>query len=96
MKGETNMPQFDVDPEKLRSFANEMKKFNETILQCFDKLNRETGRLGQSWQDAEYHKFISSYTPTYYNLRKFVGENEKLIPQLIRDADAIEEYQKRS
>jgi uncharacterized protein YukE len=90
------MTQLHVDPDKLRGFANDMKKFNEVILQCFDKLNRETGRLGQSWQDAEYHKFLSSYTPTLFNLKNFVSENEKLIPQLIRDADAIEEYQKRN
>ena len=91
-----NMYPIKADPEKLRGFAGDLKKFNETILQTIDKLNRETNRLGNSWRDQEFEKFRSNFIPTVQALKEFTGESEKLIPKLRKHADSIEEYQKKN
>ncbi len=84
------------DPEKLKSFADDLKKFNDNIQQTFSKLNQETNRLGNSWQDQEFEKFKSSFIPTLQALQKFVNESDKLIPKLRLLAEEIEEYHKKS
>lgn len=86
----------NVDPEELRRFAGDLKKFNANVLQRFDKLTRETNRLGNSWQDQEFEKFKNHALPMLQLLKRFTNESDKLIPKLQRDADAIEEYRKQS
>ncbi len=86
----------DVDPEKLKSFAGDLKKFNDNIQQTFDKLNQQTNRLSESWQDQEFEKFKCSFLPTLKSLQDFTSETDKVIPKLRQDAEDIEEYRKKS
>ncbi len=90
------MSNIHVDPEKLRNFAGKLKRFNENINSYFEMLPRELTRLGDTWQDREYEKFKQALLPATRALKRFVTENEKVIPSLLQDAAEIEEYHKRS
>ena len=89
------MSQINVDPEKLRNFANELKKFTEVINNYFEVIPNEMNRLGSTWQDQEFEKFKRDFIPLVQKLKKFTQESKKIIPSLERDATTIEEYHKR-
>ena len=89
------MVQIHVDPEKLRNFSGDLSKFIDVINNYFNDLSRELNRLGASWQDQEYERFIREFEPTRHKLKEFSEEARKLIPKLEMDASAIEDFQKR-
>ncbi|MCW3488676.1 WXG100 family type VII secretion target [Dethiobacter alkaliphilus] len=89
------MVQIHLDPEKLRDFSGDLSKFIDVINNYFNDLSRELNRLGASWQDQEYERFIREFEPARHKLKEFSEEARKLIPKLEKDASAIEDYQKR-
>ncbi|MDW7651686.1 MAG: WXG100 family type VII secretion target [Bacillota bacterium] len=89
------MSQVHVDPDKLRSFAGELKKFTDVVDNYFNVLNNELNRLGASWEDQEYDRFKREFIPVRQVLKTFVGEAGKLVPKLETDASVIEEFLKR-
>jgi uncharacterized protein YukE len=89
------MTQVHIDPEQLRNFAGELKKFNKVVNSYFQAMPGEMNRLGNTWRDQEYEKFKRGFGPALQKLSVFTQETEKVIPQIERDASAIEDYQKR-
>ena len=47
------MPQAIVDPEELRHFAANLKKFNNDVRDRLTSLNGQLVSLGKSWRDQE-------------------------------------------
>lgn len=86
------LTQIYVDPEKLRSFARELKSFTEACDNYANALNSKINRLGTTWRDQEYQNFVSHFLPTKELLKKFVEESRRIEPLLEKDAAAIEEY----
>ena len=89
------MSQVHVDPEKLRAFAKELRRFSEVMNNYATVLSSELQRLGSSWQDQEYEKFMRDFSPTKQILKKFTSESQNIAPKLEKDADIIEEFFKR-
>jgi len=86
------MAQAHVDPEKLRSFALQLKHFAAAVENGVGGLRNGMGRLRETWKDQEYETFARQFVSTQELLKRLVQEIRKTAPLLERDAAAIEEY----
>ena len=86
------MAQAIMDPEEVRRFAKELKRFNEDVQTRAAALQARFSALGGTWQDQEQEKFAEEFVSTMKVLKKFVEVSEKHTPFLLRKAQRIEEY----
>lgn len=86
------MAQAIVDPEQLRNFAMELKRFNGDLQGQLTNLHRLFSRLGETWRDQEQAKFAEEFEQMLQALAKFVDASDKQVPLLLRKAQRINEY----
>jgi uncharacterized protein YukE len=86
------MAQAIMDPEEVRRFATELKRFNQDVQVKMASLQARFTALGGSWQDQEHDKFSEEFTTTMKALKKFIETSEKHAPYLLRKAQRIEQY----
>jgi WXG100 family type VII secretion target len=86
------MAQAIMDPEEVRRFATELKRFNQDIQNRMSALQARFAALGGSWQDQEHDKFSEEFVQTMKALKKFVEISDKHAPYLMRKAQRIEQY----
>ncbi|MEM1083342.1 MAG: WXG100 family type VII secretion target [Verrucomicrobiota bacterium] len=86
------MSQAIVDPEELRRFAAELKRFNEDLRDRSSSLMSRFGALGDSWQDQEQEKFAQEFVQTMKGLKRFNEVAERHAPYLMRKAERIQQY----
>jgi uncharacterized protein YukE len=86
------MAQAIMDPEEVRRFAKELKRFNEEVQVKAGALQARFAALGSTWQDQEAEKFGEEFITTMKVLKKFTEISEKHTPYLLRKAQRIEEY----
>ncbi len=86
------MAQAIMDPEEVRRFAAELKRFNQDLQVRASSLQARFAALGSSWQDQEHEKFSDEFVATLKALRKFIEVSEKHTPYLLRKAQRIEQY----
>ena len=81
-----------MDPEEVRRFAKELKRFNDDIQVRASSLQARFTALGGTWQDQEHEKFAEEFIATMKVLKKFMEVSEKHTPFLLRKAQKIEDY----
>ena len=81
-----------VDPNELRRFAADLKKFNVDVQTHMTRLSASLGSLQQTWRDQEQAKFAEEFDATVRTLQKFTKAAEQHVPYLLRKADAAEAY----
>lgn len=81
-----------MDPEEVRRFATELKRFNEDVQAKAASLQARFAALGATWQDQDHEKFGEEFMTTMKTLKKFVEVAEKHTPYLLRKAQRIEQY----
>ncbi|MBM4109823.1 MAG: hypothetical protein FJ254_00495 [Phycisphaerae bacterium] len=81
-----------VDPQELRRFAHDLKKFNGELQAGMATLGARMGTLQQTWRDQEQQKFQEEFEQTVKVLQKFLKASEIHVPFLMRKADRIDEY----
>ena len=81
-----------MDPEEVRRFATELKRFNEDMQAKASALQSRFAALGSTWQDQDHEKFAEEFITTMKVLRKFMEISEKQTPFLLRKAQRIEQY----
>ncbi len=81
-----------MDPEEVRRFAKELKRFNDDVQTRAASLQARFASLGSTWQDQEAEKFAEEFITTMKVLKKFVEVSEKHTPLLLRKAQRIDEY----
>ena len=86
------MSQAIMDPEEVRRFAEELKRFNVDLQDKISLLQARFASLGDSWQDQEHAKFAEEFKQTMKALRRFVEISNQHTPYLLRKAQRIEEY----
>ena len=86
------MAQAIMDPEEVRRFAAELKRFNDDVSQKASALQARFTALGATWQDQEQEKFAEEFVTTMKVLKKFTEFSEKHTPYLLRKAQRIEQY----
>jgi WXG100 family type VII secretion target len=86
------MPQAIIDPDEVRRFAEELKRFNTDLQTKVSMLQARFAALGDSWQDQEHTKFSDEFKQTMKAFKKFVEVSNQHTPYLMRKAQRIEEY----
>ena len=86
------MPQAIMDPEQVRKFADELKRFNSDLQDKIASLQARFAALGDTWQDQEHAKFTEEFKQIMKALKKFIEVSNQQSPYLLRKAQRIEEY----
>jgi uncharacterized protein YukE len=86
------MAQAIMDPEEVRRFAKELKRFNEDVQTRASALQARFTAVGSTWQDQEHEKFAEEFLTAMKVIKKFVEVSEKHTPFLLKKAQRIEEY----
>jgi uncharacterized protein YukE len=86
------MAQAIMDPEQVRRFAEELKRFNSDLQDKVASLQARFAALGDTWQDDEHAKFAEEFKQMVKALKKFVEVSNQQSPYLLRKAQRIEEY----
>jgi uncharacterized protein YukE len=86
------MPQAIMDPEQVRRFAEELKKFNTDLQNSMASLQARFAALSDTWQDQEHTKFADEFKQTLKALKKFVEVSNQHTPYLLRKAQRVEDY----
>lgn len=86
------MPQAIVDPEELRRFARNLKKFNTDVQDRATMLGGQLASLEKTWRDQEQKRFVEEFEQHLKVIARFVEVTEQHIPYLLRKAEIIEEY----
>jgi uncharacterized protein YukE len=86
------MPQAIVDPEELRRFAQNLKKFSGDVQERITLLSGQLVNLGRTWRDQENKKFAEEFEQHMRVITRFIEIIERHIPYLARKAEIIEEY----
>ncbi len=86
------MAQAIMDPEEVRRFAEELKRFNIDLQTRMASLQGRFTALGDTWQDQEHLKFADEFKQTMKALKKFVEISNQHTPYLMRKAQRIQEY----
>ena len=81
-----------MDPELVRRFAEELKRFNVDLQNSLAGLQARFAALGDTWQDQEHIKFAEEFKQIMKALKKFVEVSNQQTPYLLRKAQRIEEY----
>jgi uncharacterized protein YukE len=86
------MPQAIVDPEELRQFAQNLKKFSTDIQNRITLIGSQLVALSKTWRDQEQKKFTDEFEQQVKGLSRLMEMVEEHIPYLVRKAEIIEEY----
>ena len=81
-----------MDPDEVRRFAKELKRFNDDLQTKAGCLQARFTALASTWQDQENVKFAEEFVQTMKTLKKFIEISEQHTPFLLRKAQRIEEY----
>ena len=81
-----------MNPEDVRRFADELKRFNTDLQTRMASLQARFVALGDTWQDQEHAKFADEFRTAMRSLKQFVEASNQHGPYLLRKAQRIEEY----
>jgi uncharacterized protein YukE len=90
------MPQAVVDPEELRQFAQNLKKFTAQLRDRASALGNQLAALSASWRDQEHKKFSEDFEQNMKVLLRFAETADRYVPYLLRKAEHIEDYLRSS
>lgn len=86
------MSQAIIDPEEVRRFAAELKRFNGDLRERTASLMARFTALGDTWQDQEQEKFSGEFVQLMKTLKAFLELSERHTPYLLRKAERIQQY----
>ncbi len=86
------MSQAIVDPNDLRRFAANLKKFNGELEERMTALAAQLHALGSSWRDQEHKKFVEDFEQHIKAIARTIEATNEHAPFLIRKAERIEDY----
>ncbi|MAB83248.1 MAG: hypothetical protein CMJ24_07415 [Phycisphaerae bacterium] len=81
-----------VDPNELRKFANDLKRFTDELGTQMNVINTRSHSLGQTWKDQEQKKFMDEFEQAMRVLARFQVATKEHIPFLLRKAQRAEDY----
>jgi uncharacterized protein YukE len=81
-----------VDPQELRRFAAELKRFNGSLQAELQGIRRQFSHLGETWRDQEHEQFAEEFDRMVTVLARFLDASTKHVPLLLRKAERIQQY----
>ncbi len=89
------MNQAIVNPEELRQFTENLRRFNQDTKSRLGSLQAHFNALGDTWQDQEQAKFAEEFAATVKAFKRFLEVSEQHVPFLLRKAQRAEDYLKQ-
>jgi len=86
------MPQAIADPDEIRLFARNLKKFSGEVEDRMTTLAAQMASLGRTWRDQEHKKFVEAFEEHMRGMARLVDDAGKYIPYLLRKAEIIDDY----
>ena len=86
------MSQAIIDPEEVRRFAAELRRFNNDLRERTASLMARFTSLGETWQDQEQEKFAGEFIQVMKTLKAFLEISDRHTPYLLRKAERIQQY----
>lgn len=86
------MPQAIIDPENVRRFASNLKRFNEDLRANMTAMHAQMNELSATWRDQEQQKFQQEFEVALQAINRFVDATNQHVPFLLRKARRAEEY----
>jgi WXG100 family type VII secretion target len=86
------MSQAIVDPNELRRFAQNLKKFNAELEERLTALRAQLATLSATWRDQEQKKFSEDFEEHMKVIGRYIEVTNEHAPFLLRKAERIEEY----
>jgi WXG100 family type VII secretion target len=86
------MSQAIVDPNELRRFAQNLKKFNADLEERLTALRAQLATLSATWRDQEQKKFSEDFEEHMKVIGRYIEVTNEHAPFLLRKAERIEEY----
>lgn len=86
------MSQAIVDPNELRRFAMNLKKFNAELEAGLSTLSGQLHGLSATWRDQEHKKFVDDFEQHIKAIARTMEATNEHVPFLVRKAERIEEY----
>lgn len=86
------MPQAVVNPEELRQFARNLKKFNAELRDRSNSLASQLAALSGTWRDQEHTKFVEQFEEHMRTLGRLMESADRYVPYLLRKAEYIDDY----
>lgn len=86
------MLQAIANPDELRRFANQLKKFNANLADQMTALAGQLDGLSATWRDQENRRFCEEFQKNMQMVAQFIELNNEYIPFLLRKADRLDEY----
>lgn len=86
------MLQAIANPDELRRFANQLKKFNANLTDQMTALAGQLDGLSATWRDQENRRFSEEFQKNMQMVAQFIESNNEYIPFLLRKADRLDEY----
>ncbi|MEM9186753.1 MAG: WXG100 family type VII secretion target [Planctomycetota bacterium] len=86
------MSQAIVDPNDLRRFAANLRKFNGELEERMTSLAAQLHALSATWRDQEHKKFVEDFEQQMKAIARYVETTNEHAPFLVRKAERIEEY----
>lgn len=86
------MSQAIVDPNELRRFAANLKKFNAELEAGLTGLSAQLHGLSATWRDQEHKKFAEDFEQHLKAISRTIEATNEHVPFLIRKAERIEDY----
>lgn len=86
------MPQAVVDPNELRRFAQQLKRFNGDLRGQMSLLRGQLAGLAATWRDQEQIRFAEEFDQTMAVVNKFLEASDQHVPFLLRKAQKVEDY----
>ena len=86
------MSQAVVDPNELRRFAQNLRRFNGELTKQLGVLQAQFAGLAATWRDQEHKKFVEAFEHQILAISSCVESTNDYIPFLIRKADRIDHY----
>ena len=85
------MAQAIIDPDEVRRFATELKRFNDDLRNQMKILHGRMTAPGQTWRDQEQAKFSEEFEETMKVLLRVTDAADRHSPGRIRKAERAEE-----
>jgi len=75
--------------EKLEVFADHLGAYLQKVRWIEAEIGGRVVRLGQTWQDQEYHRFRASFQRVSHQLTDFEDAAKQLSPKIVSYAERI-------
>ena len=86
------MSQAIVDPQELRRFAHQLRKFNTELEERMGSLMAQLQALSATWRDQEQKKFTDEFEQHLKLINRSIEATNAYAPFLLRKAERIEDY----